>query len=171
MYRHNRFFRTHLGIGILLAGALSTAALGCETSPVTVAIEQQRDTFNEAIRTADIEAIAAVLAEDVVLVAGTHSDQFLGREAQLAVWRQEFEQGDARLIYVRTPTCITGSSIMPMAVETGRWRGKDPAGNHAAGRYNAKWRLIGGAWRLEAEVFMTEECGGESCPQAAEDDP
>jgi ketosteroid isomerase-like protein len=145
--------------------------MACETSPLSAEIEQQRDKFNEAIRTADLEAIASVLAKDVILVAGTHSDRFIGRDEQLAVWRQEFERGDERLVYVRTPTCITGSGITPMAVETGRWRGEDPAGNHAAGRYNAKWRLIGGAWRLEAEVFMTEECGGESCPQAAEDDP
>ncbi len=170
MRRYLLLFRTRLGFG-LLAGALSTAAQGCETTPVTAAIEQQRDKFNEAIRTADIEAVATVLAEDVVLVAGTHSDQFLGREAQLAVWGQEFERGDERLVYVRTTTCIVSSTITAMAMETGQWRGEDPAGNFAAGRYTAKWRNIDGAWRLEAEVFMTEQCGGDGCPQGTEGGP
>ena len=156
---------------LILAAAIGAAAPGCDSKPVATEIEQQRDRFNEAIRTADLEAIASVLADDVILVAGTHSDQFVGREAQLAVWRQDFEQGDVRLIYVRTPTCITGSTITPMAMETGRWRGEDLNGNYAAGRYTAKWRLIKGAWQLEAEVFMTEQCGGESCPQAAEGGP
>jgi ketosteroid isomerase-like protein len=153
---------------LVLAAALGTAAPGCESTPVAQQIEQQRERFNDAIRTADLDAIKSVLAEDVVLVAGTHSDQFIGREAQLTVWRQEFERGDERLVYVRTTTCITASNITSMAMETGQWRGEDPAGNFSAGRYTAKWRNIEGTWRLEAELFMTERCGGASCPETAE---
>lgn len=169
MRQHRLCFRTLPGV--VLAGTLTAAAMGCETSPVATEIEQQRDIFNEAIRTADLETIASVLAKDVILVAGTHSDRFTGRDEQLAVWRQDFGRGDERLVYVRTTTCIVSSTITAMAMETGQWRGEDPAGNFAAGRYTAKWRNIDGAWRLEAELFMTEQCGGDSCPQGAEGGP
>ena len=55
-----------------------------------------------------------------------------------------------------------------MAMEYGRWRGENDAGDFAAGSYSAKWRLIDNAWRLEVEVFMTEECGGDACPRERE---
>lgn len=35
-----------------------------------------------------------------------------------------------------------------------------------AGSYSAKWRRDDGAWRLEAEIFSTESCGGTYCPEA-----
>jgi hypothetical protein len=51
-----------------------------------------------------------------------------------------------------------------MTLEHGHWRGEGPADAFAAGRYTAKWRRTDGAWRIEAEIFMTEGCGGAACP-------
>jgi ketosteroid isomerase-like protein len=138
----------------------------CHRGPTVAAVQAQRETFNEAIANGDLDAIERVLAADVVLVAGTHSDRFLDRAAQLEVWQDDFEGNRDRLVYVRTPTCIRLSAVGPMASERGRWHGENAAGDFAAGSYSAKWRRIDADWRLEAEFFMTENCGGAACPEA-----
>jgi len=136
----------------------------CDRSATAAAIEAQRDAFNRAIRDADLAAIEAVLAEDVVLVTGTWSDLFPDRAAQLAIWSGEFDTAAERWTYERTPDCIRVSGITPMAMEDGQWRGNGPEGASAAGSYTAKWRRVDGEWRLEAELFMTETCTGTACP-------
>lgn len=137
----------------------------CAEGEAAAPIVETRQAFNAAIRDADLAAIEAVLAPDVVLVTGTDSDLFQGREAQLAVWRSDFEErANDRMVYVRTPECVERSDLVPIALEHGRWRGEGPAGAFAAGRYTAKWRREG-TWRIEAELFMTTTCGGEGCPE------
>ena len=150
---------------LIILGLLTGSPAVCASGPVADAIGSQREAFNDAIRDADIDAIASILTGDVVLVAGTHSDRFIGRDEQLGIWQQDFDGNEDRLVYVRTPHCIVTSDVTDMAMEHGRWRGENPAGDFAAGSYSAKWRLGDGAWRLEVEVFMTEECGGKACPR------
>lgn len=154
------------GLALLACGpATAQEERRCAEAEAAAPIVERRQAFNAAIRDADLPAIEAVLAPDVVLVTGTDSDLFQGREAQLALWRSEFEEkaGD-RMVYVRTPECVERSDLAPIALEHGRWRGEGPTGAFAAGRYTAKWRQEG-EWRLEAEVFMTTECGGAGCPE------
>ncbi len=129
------------------------------------AIKSQRGFFNSGIRHLDIAAIASVLADDVILITGTDSDVYRGREAQLDIWRGDRENAD-RAIYVRTPGCIQASPIFPIAMEYGTWHGAPPSepSNFAAGSYTAKWRLSEGTWLLEIETYMTERCGGSFCP-------
>lgn len=130
------------------------------------AVKAQRDRFNQAIAEKDLPVVEAVLKENVQLVTGTNSDLFEGRDAQLALWGDDF-QSPERAIYVRTPHCIRVSNVVPVALEQGRWRGeraRDGA-SFAAGSYAAKWRLTEGAWRIEAEIFATEACGGDFCPK------
>ena len=157
-------------LAFLLALASPASADDCnpESSADGAGIFARRTAFNDAIAAKQIEVIADVLADDVVLVTGTDSVVFTGREAQLATWRDDF--GDVRrAIYVRTPDCIRVFGVTPIALEYGRWRGeREPAReNFASGRYTAKWRRIDGSWRLEAEVFATEACAGDFCPEAA----
>lgn len=156
-------------LAFLLAFASPALADDCnpQSSPGVAEIFDRRTAFNEAIAAKRIEGIADVLADDVVLVTATDSVVFAGREAQLAIWRDDF--GDRRrAVYVRTPDCIRVFSVTPIAFEYGRWRGEREVAreNFAIGRYTAKWRRIDGAWRLEAEVFATEACGGDFCPDA-----
>ncbi len=156
-------------LAFLLAFASPASADDCnpESSPDRAEISARRTAFNEAIAARQIEVIADVLADDVVLVTGTDSVVFAGREAQLAIWRDDF--GDVRrAVYVRTPDCIRVFSVAPIALEYGRWRGEREVAreNYAIGRYTAKWRRIDGSWRLEAEVFATEACAGDYCPDA-----
>ena len=158
-----------LAMSLTLAGsgicAAPTEGRECAAEKDAAPIIERRVAFNGAIRDGDIAFIETVLADKVVLIAGTHSDLFLDRAAQLAIWRSEFAKGDARLVYVRTPECIEFSAIGPMALEHGHWRGQGPRPDMAAGSYTAKWRLHDDGWRIEAEIFMTDECGGAACPE------
>ncbi|MEL6707047.1 MAG: nuclear transport factor 2 family protein [Pseudomonadota bacterium] len=149
------------------AATLILAQATVSETEAVAAIEAQRERFNEALVERDLETIAQVLSEDVVLVAGTRSDLWAGRSMQLERWSQQFEQG-AFTGWQRMPTAITPSSVMAMAMEYGTWRGADPANesNWAAGTYTAKWRKIDGAWKLEVETYMTTRCGGAYCPAA-----
>lgn len=168
----------HFAILLMLIVLLAPApALSCESAGDAADIDAaeidsvraQRAAFNAAIAAEDLETIAAVLHENVLLVTGTASEVFSGRAAQVALWRDDFAAGE-RAVYVRTPECVRVSAEFPVALESGRWRGEwegDP-GRFAAGAYAAKWRRVDGAWLLEAELFATEACGGDFCP-AAED--
>ena len=129
-------------------------------------IQNQRQLFNRAIIDKDIPAIESVLHDEVILITGTDSDVYTGKEAQLAIWSSDFSRPD-RAVYVRTPTCIRVSSVYPVALEYGTWRGEKPdgAGSFAAGSYAAKWRMVDKLWRLESEIFATEDCGGDFCPE------
>jgi ketosteroid isomerase-like protein len=131
-------------------------------------IQNQRQLFNRAIMDKDIRAIDNVLHDEVILITGTDSDVYTGKEAQLAIWSSDFSKPD-RAVYVRTPTCIRVSPVFPVALEYGTWRGEktDGAGSFAAGSYAAKWRNVDELWRLESEIFATEDCGGDFCPESA----
>ena len=126
-----------------------------------LAIRARRAAFNRALAEGDLAGVAAVLADKAVLVAGTDSAILSGRKAQLAVWKRDFADA-GRAVYDRLPETITLSPVGPMALEHGRWRGaaRGNAADFAAGSYTAKWRCLRGEWVIEAEVFMTEGCGG-----------
>ncbi len=126
------------------------------TTATELAIRMRRAAFNRAIADADPNAIAPVLAPDVVLVAGTDSAVISGRKAQLATWKREFASSD-RTVYVRTPSEILVSPIHPIALEHGEWQSLAGAGGVQAtsGPYTAKWRQIGEDWAIEAELYLT----------------
>lgn len=126
------------------------------THPADLAIRLRRAAFNQAVAQADLSAIGPLLAQDVVLVTGSDSAVIAGRKAQLLAWKREFAS-PARSIYLRTPETITPSPVAPIALEQGRWQGSDAATGtiQAAGQYSAKWREIGGAWVIVAEIFVT----------------
>lgn len=131
------------------------------TSPAEIAIRLRRAAFNQALATGDLDAIRAVLAPDVVLVAGTDSAVLAGRKAQLLAWKREFAApASARQVYLRTPGTITVSPVEPIAHEEGRWQGRlagsaADAAPLAAGIYAAKWREAASGWVIEAEIFTT----------------
>jgi len=158
---------------VLSAVLAPPAANACESTGPAAAIEAvrgQRTAFNEAIAKKDIEAVAATMHENIILVTGTASEVFTGRAAQLSLWQKDFED-PGRAVYVRTTDCVRVSEVFPVSLETGHWRGvregqADGSGakSFAAGVYAAKWRRVDGTWLLESEVFATEVCGGDFCP-------
>jgi ketosteroid isomerase-like protein len=125
------------------------------SQPPELAIRLARATFNRALAEADLAAIGPLLAPNAVLVTGTDSAVIAGRKAQLATWKREFA-APTRLVYTRLPDRVEASSIEPIAFEHGRWQGVAASGeNVASGAYTAKWRQLGTAWVIEAELYLT----------------
>lgn len=126
------------------------------TAATDLAIRLRRAAFNRALAEADLAAIGPLLAQDVVLVAGTDSAVIAGRKAQLLAWKREFATRP-RTLYLRTPHTVIASAVAPIAFEHGRWEGRaaDSGATLAAGDYTAKWRKPGADWVIEAELFLT----------------
>jgi len=126
------------------------------TATPELAIRLARAAFNTALANADLDAIAPILAIDAVLVTGTDSAVLAGRKAQLLAWKREFA-APSRIVYTRTPDTITVSPVEPIAFEHGRWQGVPASGGAAvaSGVYTAKWRQVGTAWVIEAELYLT----------------
>ncbi len=124
------------------------------TATTDLAIRLARATFNRALADADLAAIGPLLAMDVVMVTGTDSAVIAGRKAQLMAWKREFA-AKARMIYTRTPDTIVASPVEPIAMEHGVWEGVVDGVRQAFGSYSAKWRMVGGAWVIEAEIYVT----------------
>ncbi len=121
-----------------------------------LAIRMRRAAFNRALAEGDLAEIGPILANDVVLVAGTDSALISGRKAQLLAWKREFAARD-RSIYTRTPETITLSPVAPIAFEQGGWQGLSALDGavQASGAYTAKWRRVAGEWVIEAELYLT----------------
>lgn len=119
-------------------------------------IRIRRAAFNRALAEGDLAAIGPLLADEVVLVAGTDSALITGRKAQLLAWKREFAAKD-RSIYTRTPDAILFSPVAPIAFEHGNWEGVSAQGGavQASGTYTAKWRKLGDDWVIEAELYLT----------------
>jgi ketosteroid isomerase-like protein len=128
------------------------------THPPDLAIRLARAAFNRALAHRDLDAVAALLSREVVLVTGTDSAVLSGRKAQLLAWKREFAAGpETRTLYTRTPDTILPSPSHPIAMEHGRWQGAkaDSGQVIASGTYSAKWRQSATGWLLEAEIFLT----------------
>ena len=121
-----------------------------------LAIRLRRAAFNRAPADADLAAIGAVLAPNVVMVTGSDSAVITGRKAQLHVWKREFAARSG-MAYERLPDTIIASAVEPIALEHGKWRGISGTGGEvlASGDYSAKWRKLGENWVIEAEIFVT----------------
>ena len=126
------------------------------TNSTDLAIRLRRAAFNRALAEADINSIGPILAQNAILITGTDSAIISGRKAQLMAWKREFAVTD-RTIYTRAPASIIASAIEPIALEHGHWQCITAAGQHpvASGTYTAKWRKIGPAWVVEAEIYLT----------------
>jgi ketosteroid isomerase-like protein len=155
-----------IALSPLAALALLVAAHWPGAAQADRQIRAQRAAFNTAIARGDLAAIGAVLADDAQIVTGADSHVFNGRDGELKLWREDLA-APSRGIYVRTPDRIELSPVGPMAMETGHWRGVDTksAKDWSSGTYFAKWRRIGGTWKVESETYMTTACGGSYCPK------
>ena len=160
-FRVTRILAVSVTTGFFTVGAVGSETLGeCSTD----ALRDARETFNAGIRENDLEAIARVLDRDVVLVTGTDSDQFIGRDRQIEIWASDADD-PARLIYKRETSEVSLSPLYPIAMELGLWTGASPDGDEVGGEYSAKWRCENKQWLLEAEIFMTTRCTGKVCTE------
>jgi ketosteroid isomerase-like protein len=147
-------------LALLLAAAAAQSPAVAERE-----IRSQRAAFNRALAAGNVRGIEPILADDAQMVTGADSMIVAGKAAQLALWAEDLS-GPKRRFYVRTPARIRLSPVGPMALETGQWRGYQLSArrNWASGEYVAKWRRIGGTWKLESETYMATVCGGSFCP-------
>jgi ketosteroid isomerase-like protein len=153
---------------MIAAALMIIAQSGAASMPAEAEqqIRAQRTAFNRAIAAADLPAIAAVLADNVQMITGSDSVHVAGKQAHLDRWAEGFKDPN-RLVYVRTTDRVTVSPLLPIALETGHWRGA-AAGTEKdwiGGDYTAKWRRVDGVWRVEVETYVTTNCGGTLCPQ------
>lgn len=121
-----------------------------------LAVRMRRAAFNRALASADLAAVGALLAPDVVIVTGTDSAVLAGRKAQLAAWKREFA-ARPRTVFTRMTQTVTASSVESIVMENGNWQGVTEGTTEAVaeGTYAAKWRRIGTEWVLVAEIFVT----------------
>jgi len=154
---------------MLLEIAMLASCASLDT-PAIQRIRTARHDFNKAIVAEEIKPISEILSPDVILVTGTDSTVIIGRDAQLSIWREDFAD-DNRLVFQRRAQCIELSPLYPIAMERGTWRGAREAGGeeNVSGQYIAKWRLLEGVWRIEAETYATTGCGGALCPDHKSD--
>lgn len=145
------------------------AALSCSICVSAIAdvcgaqeVRDARKAFNKGIAEHDLDAISALLDDDVMLITGTDSDVFVSKPSQMALWQSDSKNVKA-LLYVRETSEVQLSPLYPMAMESGLWTGKAPSGDELGGEYAAKWRCDGVRWMLEAEIFMTTRCSGALC--------
>ena len=125
------------------------------TTSQLLSIRARRAEFNRALAAGDVNAIGPILHPNAVLITGTDSALLSGRKAQLLAWKREFAVPN-RSIYTRTPQSITLSAVEPIAMEQGEWVSRSAAGEvEVSGSYSAKWREVGGAWVIVAEIFVT----------------
>lgn len=171
-----RRIKAHTEKALLVA---TTALFGTACAPQPVASEKAensesasvaeviaaRDAFNKAIAEGDIEGISSALNENVILVTGTDSDIYLGRDAQTSLWQSDLDQA-SRLVCKRTPNSVNSSELYQIAHEIGSWRchALNDQTNDVTRHYAAKWRRTDGTWRLEAETYTTLQCTGTFCP-------
>ena len=120
------------------------------------AIKQQRSLSNQAFKSHNMAQITGLMVDDIVVTVGT-GDTIRGVNDVYAVLWSQF-QASPDCLYVRTPKTIKVSLDGQLAFEEGSWVGTwtlDGEKTESKGRYAASWRLIGSAWKIQSELFVT----------------
>lgn len=146
-----------MAASLMLVNSSRASEIICEKTELGAQVFEHRKVFNEAIRGADLVRIEALLSDNNILITGSDSDLYGSKQAHLDIWKTDFSSTEERVIYVRTPTCISVSKLGYMALEYGNWIGRKKSEVLFSGSYTAKWRLNKEQqkWLLEAEVYMT----------------
>lgn len=128
-------------------------------------IADNRNGFNLAIASHDLSNISEFCADDITVITSRNA-RFIGKDQYAAGLEQDFKS-KADVIYIRVPEMIEVFPGWGMAAESGQWTGKWKNGEEAievTGTYYAKWKMVGGKWLINAEVFTPLKCiGGAYC--------
>ncbi|HTE00911.1 MAG TPA: nuclear transport factor 2 family protein [Mucilaginibacter sp.] len=114
-------------------------------------IKASRSASNAAIAKHDIDGIAKYWLPDFTQTIG-RGTSMKGKDSIIASWKELFRT-NATASYVRKPAAIIVGDNGIMAWETGTWTAKNSYSK--GGKYSAMWRKINGAWRLQAELFVS----------------
>ncbi|HEY8783655.1 MAG TPA: nuclear transport factor 2 family protein [Mucilaginibacter sp.] len=115
------------------------------------AIRASRTASNAAIAKHDINGISKYWLPDFVQTIG-RGTSLTGKDTIVAAWKALFKTNKT-VSYVRMPTAIVIGDNDLMAWETGTWIAKNSYSK--GGNYSAMWRKIDGAWKLQAELFVS----------------
>lgn len=120
-------------------------------------IRAARAASNQAIMRRDIQAFAASLDQDFVMIRG-NGILVPSRQAYLDAFAKDF--ADPKSVrYQRLPVAIEISKAAPLAAERGDWSAIRPDGSHVyGGTYMAMWRKTKAGWRLRSELFVLLSC-------------
>jgi len=147
---------------LMLSSITTTMFAG--TSTDEAAIRAIRVGSNHAIQQGNIDAFAASLTADFVMVRG--SSAFASREAYLAAFAQAFNDPGA-IRYERVTDKVELSQAAPLAAEHGHWIGRRPGGSEAyGGTYLAMWRHTDSGWKIRSELFVVLTCADEAACSA-----
>jgi ketosteroid isomerase-like protein len=156
---------------------LSTVAVHSQTKTVeeTQAAESEiratREASNQALMHHDIQAFAASLDQDFVMVRG-NGVLVPSRQAYLDPFAKDFANPNS-VRYQRLPITVEISSAAPLAAERGDWSALRPDGSRAyGGRYMAMWRKTTAGWKLRSELlwfcFVTTQPSARAIPSHRE---
>lgn len=145
---------------LLLSSFTTTMFAGASTDEA--AIRAIRVDSNHAIQQGDIDAFAASLTADFVMVRG--SSAFASRDTYIEAFAQDFKNPSA-IRYERVTDKVELSQAAPLAAERGHWIGRRPGGNEAyGGTYLAMWRHTDSGWKIRSELFVVLTCAdAEAC--------
>jgi ketosteroid isomerase-like protein len=125
------------------------------------AIRAARAFSNLAIARHDLDAIASVWMDDV-LVLGSTSVQLAGAEANRRFYAAQFARR-SDTSWVRTPSAVSTLSAWRVGLEEGDWSGRwtEPDGPiELRGRYMAQWVQTARGWRIQGELYVPTACAG-----------
>jgi ketosteroid isomerase-like protein len=128
-----------------------------ETQAARSEIRSAREASNQALMHHDIQAFAASLDEDFVMVRG-NGVLVPSRQACLDTFAKDFADPNS-VRYQRLPVTVVISHAAPLAAEQGDWGAIRPDGSRAyGGTYMAMWRKTKAGWKLRSELFVVLFC-------------
>lgn len=158
LLRRLRRASVHLALALFLTS--DVAAQGADPAQE---IRAARARSNAAIARHDTAAIAREWMPDMHVVSST-STQGAGADANASRMAETFaRRPDTK--WVRTAEDIDVFDAWDVASERGTWVGTwtEPDGAvRISGTYQAQWRRVGGAWRIQAELFVPLRCSGSA---------
>lgn len=148
---------------LLALGLFLTSDVAAQGVDPVEEIRAARARSNAAIARHDTAAIAREWMPDVHVVSST-SAQAAGADANASRMAETFaRRPDTK--WVRTAEDVDVFDAWDVASERGTWVGTwtEPDGAvRISGTYQAQWRRVGGAWRIQAEVFVPLRCSGSA---------
>ena len=128
-----------------------------EPQAATSEIRAARETSNQALIHRDIQAFAASLDDDFIMVRG-NGVLVPSRQAYIDTFAKDFANPNS-VHYQRLPVTVEISIAAPLAAERGDWSAIRPDGSRAyGGTYMAMWRKTKAGWKLRSELFVVLFC-------------
>lgn len=118
-------------------------------------IREQRRQFNDAIAAHDGAAIGAHWLPDIQ-VSTSSGRPLVGKDEYKRAFERFFAD-DAFITFARNTLTVTVGDDGKTAAESGEWVGRwrRPTGEQQQrGAYLASWRMIGGRWLIQAELYV-----------------